>query len=314
MSFDTATMNMLRYPNYFNYNYQFYDSPELQQITERIDLPLYDIVTGNDTGCTNYSTPKPMDILDFESICAAELTPPQTPPQQQQESEIFTHAIYATDDQQCFDFQMIESSDISDCDLQNQSNDSSSLQTEEVYTISPDSSTSFDFNNAIIVNEDTSSTTYSSNHHPFADDMKFVDEQLVESHSRAQSVGRSETSPTWSLQSDATFSPRSECSGSSYTINDEPVRKVSRGITKRRSRSGRNPEEKKSRKKEQNKNAATRYRIKKKEEVHVIQSEEQILQDRNRKLSTTYKDTRREVKYLKSLLRELFAARGFIQL
>lgn len=286
---------------------------ELQQITERIDLPLYDIVTGNDTGCTNYSTPKSIDILDFESICAAELTPPQTPPQQQQESEIFIHAIYANEDQQCFDFQMIESSDISDCDLQNQSNDSSSLQTEEVYAINPDSSTSFDFNNAIIVNEDTSSTTYSSNHQPFADDMKFVDE-LVESHSRAQSVGRSETSPTWSLQSDATFSPRSECSGSSYTINDEPVRKVSRGITKRRSRSGRNPEEKKSRKKEQNKNAATRYRIKKKEEVHVIQSEEQILFDRNRKLSTTYKDTRREVKYLKSLLRELFAARGFIQL
>lgn len=279
---------------------------ELQQITERIDLPLYNIVTGNDTGCTSFSTSKSMDILDFESLCGSELTPPQTPPEQ--ESEILDHTMtYDNEDQQLLDFQQIESSDLSsDGDLQNQNNDFC-LQEQEVYTIDVDS---FDYNDVIIVNEETS-LTYSPNQ-PFADDMKFVDE-LVESHSRAQSVALStQPSPTWTMQSDATFSPRSGGSVSSYSIYNEPTRKISHGTIKKRSRSRRNPEEKKSRKKEQNKNAATRYRIKKKEEVHVILSEEQTLLDRNRKLSTTFKDTKREVKYLRSLLRELFQARGFI--
>jgi len=45
----------------------------------------------------------------------------------------------------------------------------------------------------------------------------------------------------------------------------------------------------------------------------VILGEERILLDKNKKLLTTFKDTKREVNYLKSLLRELFQARGFIQ-
>lgn len=144
-------------------------------------------------------------------------------------------------------------------------------------------------------------------------ELEVVDE-LVRAHSRNTSDYDDDNS-VGAVSS--IWSPRSEYSSSGYSqFDDESVKKSSsglRGVSKKRKRGyGRNPEEKKSRKKEQNKNAATRYRMKKKQEVEVILDEEKILADKNRKLSTTYKDTKREVKYLKSLLRELFQARGFI--
>lgn len=73
------------------------------------------------------------------------------------------------------------------------------------------------------------------------------------------------------------------------------------------------PEDKKSRKKEQNKNAATRYRQKKKQEIAVILSEEKGLQDTNDQLHSNVNDLSREIKYLKGLMRDLFKAKGLIQ-
>jgi len=146
-------------------------------------------------------------------------------------------------------------------------------------------------------------------------ELEVVDE-IIQAHSRSQSDYDDDNC---TILTTSSWSPRSEYSASSICSQDDvrPVKKASsssRGITKKRTRPyGRNPDEKKSRKKEQNKNAATRYRQKKKEEVHVILGEERVLLDRNKKLMTSYKDTKREVKYLKSLLRELFQARGFIQ-
>lgn len=75
----------------------------------------------------------------------------------------------------------------------------------------------------------------------------------------------------------------------------------------------RNSDDKKSRKKEQNKNAATRYRQKKKQEVEVLANEEKILKDKNTQLRTKCSDIQREVKYLKSLMRELCKAKGLIK-
>ena len=72
------------------------------------------------------------------------------------------------------------------------------------------------------------------------------------------------------------------------------------------------PEDKKSRKKEQNKNAATRYRQKKKAEVEEIQSEERELQKDNEDLGEKITDLQREIKYLKGLMRDLFRAKGLI--
>ncbi|XP_044270855.1 activating transcription factor of chaperone [Tribolium madens] len=72
------------------------------------------------------------------------------------------------------------------------------------------------------------------------------------------------------------------------------------------------PVDKKSRKKEQNKNAATRYRMKKKAEVEVILSEEKQLTMKNEELDTKINDLQREIKYLKGLMRDLFKAKGLI--
>lgn len=70
--------------------------------------------------------------------------------------------------------------------------------------------------------------------------------------------------------------------------------------------------DKKSRKKEQNKNAATRYRMKKKAEVEVILGEEKGLSDKNDELRTEITDMVREIKYLKGLMRDLCKAKGLI--
>lgn len=72
------------------------------------------------------------------------------------------------------------------------------------------------------------------------------------------------------------------------------------------------PVDKKSRKKEQNKNAATRYRMKKKAEVEEILNEEKILLDKHGELDGQITDLQREIKYLKGLMRDLFKAKGII--
>lgn len=70
--------------------------------------------------------------------------------------------------------------------------------------------------------------------------------------------------------------------------------------------------EKKSRKKEQNKNAATRYRQKKKHEVDTILEEENRLKKTNKKLVTQFGEARRELKYLKNLLRDMYKQNDII--
>lgn len=72
-------------------------------------------------------------------------------------------------------------------------------------------------------------------------------------------------------------------------------------------------EDKKVRKKEQNKNAATRYRQKKKQEIKEILGEERELTDHNEKLQNQVKDLQREIGYLKGLMRDLFKAKGLIK-
>jgi cyclic AMP-dependent transcription factor ATF-4 len=72
-------------------------------------------------------------------------------------------------------------------------------------------------------------------------------------------------------------------------------------------------EDKKVRKKEQNKNAATRYRQKKKQEIKEIQGEERELTEYNEKLKNQVKDLQREIGYLKGLMRDLFKAKGLLK-
>ncbi len=72
-------------------------------------------------------------------------------------------------------------------------------------------------------------------------------------------------------------------------------------------------EERRQRKKEQNKNAATRYRLKKKAEVEEIRIEEQQLLEQNQKLQNQLEDISREVRCLKSLMRDVYRKKGLIK-
>ncbi|XP_018334428.1 activating transcription factor of chaperone isoform X2 [Agrilus planipennis] len=72
-------------------------------------------------------------------------------------------------------------------------------------------------------------------------------------------------------------------------------------------------EDKKSRKKEQNKNAATRYRLKKKAEIEEILEEERNLAKKRGELDNQIIDLKREIKYLKGLMRDLFKAKGLMK-
>lgn len=71
--------------------------------------------------------------------------------------------------------------------------------------------------------------------------------------------------------------------------------------------------DRRSRKKEQNKNAATRYRQKKKAEVEVLLSEESTLRLHHTDLGNKCADLQREIRYLKGLMRDLFKAKGLIK-
>ncbi|KFB46131.1 hypothetical protein ZHAS_00014157 [Anopheles sinensis] len=75
---------------------------------------------------------------------------------------------------------------------------------------------------------------------------------------------------------------------------------------------GRGTEDKKSRKKEQNKNAATRYRQKKKAEIEEILVEENQLRDLNEELKKKSSDLGREISVLKKLMRELLRSKGLM--
>lgn len=72
-------------------------------------------------------------------------------------------------------------------------------------------------------------------------------------------------------------------------------------------------EERKLRKKEQNKNAATRYRMKKKMELEDIIGEEKELMDRHDTLKSEVVEITREIRYLKGLMGDLFRAKGLIR-
>jgi len=80
------------------------------------------------------------------------------------------------------------------------------------------------------------------------------------------------------------------------------------------SKSGHSPEdilaERKARKQRQNKEAATRYREKKKAEEVAKHDEMETLESRNEELTNQVSDVRNEIQYLKKLLADVYTARG----
>lgn len=140
-----------------------------------------------------------------------------------------------------------------------------------------------------------------------------VVEELVRSHAENLPEWTSDDDYSSQASSSPNSSPRSTSDDSfdnaSQSNDDEWTPTSTPTPSKRRVRSS---EDKKSRKKEQNKNAATRYRQKKKAESEVVMGEERELQEKNNQLQVKYTDIQREIKYLKSLMRELYHAKGLL--
>lgn len=133
-----------------------------------------------------------------------------------------------------------------------------------------------------------------------------------------------ENLPDWTSDDDENSSESSSAGSSPRSTSDDSIDNASQSFSndeewspkvvqsspaKRRIRSS---DDKKSRKKEQNKNAATRYRQKKKAEIEVVLEEERELQEKNDKLQVKHADIQREIKYLKSLMRDLYRAKGLL--
>lgn len=127
-------------------------------------------------------------------------------------------------------------------------------------------------------------------------------EELVRNRAaQLPSPQHSEGSASVSPQSSPPSSPRSSCTDDEWSA---PCR------SKPYSRSS---DDRRSRKKEQNKNAATRYRQKKKAQIEVLLTEEQTMRQRNSELNDKCSDLQREIRYLKGLMRDLFKAKGLIK-
>ncbi|XP_066292884.1 activating transcription factor of chaperone-like [Branchiostoma lanceolatum] len=80
--------------------------------------------------------------------------------------------------------------------------------------------------------------------------------------------------------------------------------------TKSAARSAACPRQKKEKKRDQNKNAATRYREKKRSEQQTLLSEHEGLEKRNAELKEKVDQMTREIKYLKDLMSEVYVLKG----
>ncbi|KAL7723586.1 hypothetical protein ACLKA6_007564 [Drosophila palustris] len=108
---------------------------------------------------------------------------------------------------------------------------------------------------------------------------------------------------------DEEWLPGTSGSSPAHTIEEEE-QSTAAGSPKKRTRTyGRGVEDRKIRKKEQNKNAATRYRQKKKIEMEHVLGEEQQLIQANDELRRTLAERRNESKYLRQLIREFYQGR-----
>ncbi|XP_055593585.1 activating transcription factor of chaperone [Uranotaenia lowii] len=257
----------------------------------------------------------------YENVELTHLTPPQTPPQQQDCSagnQHGQHGVQSQGFQSAIDSQQPQ-----------QYYGGYGMMLEPVQAIAPESL------------QQVPVTEYQ-----LADSFGFQPVDEVENIARNLELveeivrSRSKDLPNFNDDASCSFSeagsdssPMSDDSSSSYCgsaysrdheddewspsrSSNKKIGKVSGGgITKKRSARpyGRGIEDKKSRKKEQNKNAATRYRQKKKAEIEEILVVENELREKNEDLKRKSNDIGQEIRYLKNLMREICKAKGLIQ-
>ncbi|KAH8273776.1 hypothetical protein KR044_000264 [Drosophila immigrans] len=146
----------------------------------------------------------------------------------------------------------------------------------------------------------------------------YNDDCESQASSSMDSSSNSDTSGTGSSVADVDeeWLPETSSNSPAHTIEEEqspsPSASASSsgGSAKKRTRTyGRGVEDRKIRKKEQNKNAATRYRQKKKIEMEHVLGEEQELVQANDELRRTLSERRNESRYLRQLIREFYEGR-----
>lgn len=86
-----------------------------------------------------------------------------------------------------------------------------------------------------------------------------------------------------------------------------------RSKAKSKLKSTANPTIRKSKKRDQNKKAATRYRHKKRSEMEIMEEEQSELETKNKELNDKVDSIAREIKYLKDLLAEVYKVKGEIK-
>ncbi|KAI8042589.1 uncharacterized protein LOC128262500 isoform X1 [Drosophila gunungcola] len=154
-----------------------------------------------------------------------------------------------------------------------------------------------------IVNMRAKELELTTNWQQFSDDCESQASSSLDSRSTGSGVGGS------IADADEDWLPEPISSGASSpahtSVDDQSVAKA-----KKRTRTyGRGVEDRKIRKKEQNKNAATRYRQKKKLEMENVLGEEHVLSQENDELRRTLKERRNEMRYLRQLIREFYQER-----
>jgi len=234
-------------------------------------------------------------------------TPPQTPPQSPEQ-------IYLDDSikNQCAHYLQQNASDIPNYQLSQYSQESAQEQSTSIPSL---------FEQAVNLIQETIDSN---------DDCKIVAEvdELVRSRAQDMIEYSMDDDSSSYAGSSSCYSPHSEISSGNTEDTDwipnvanqhykslavvGAASKINK-IQKRKPRLNRRSyEDRQSRKKEQNKNAANRYRLKKKAEIEILADEERDLLKRNEILKGNLVDISREEKCLKSLLRELFRAKGLI--
>lgn len=113
--------------------------------------------------------------------------------------------------------------------------------------------------------------------------------------------------------SSARFSPYTKIKGEQKELKTRKSKKGKLSLEIDPEETFSNHPGKKERKKLQNKNAAIRYRQKKKAEVEGIVSEVQGLEDKNNDLKSKVEDLNREIKYMKNLMEEIYKAKGLVK-
>lgn len=92
-----------------------------------------------------------------------------------------------------------------------------------------------------------------------------------------------------------------------------PIKTTSRHKTSSRPNKSLTTAEKKERKRAQNKNAATRYREKRRAEARVVSEEQSVMEDKNRDLKDKVTLLTREIQYMKELLIEVYKTKGLVE-